>query len=254
MSLPARFSSPRLAAAWRLLPVTAFGVVVALAHVAAENAPTAVISAPATVAYGQAIVVSGANSVAASGRHIREYIWRFEAGSDSTDVPTLTFLFDPAHPFAVGPHEVELVVGDDFGDLSAPEVRSVTVRDTVAPTAVVDAPAAVGFGVSVTASDSSPQTSAGRSRPRQLDGAPPIVTPVPSVTFTATLANPLAIGVHVVRLVVTDDSGNQSAPDSATFFVRDTLAPTAVLSAPPSCRSEATSRSPASNPLMSADS
>ncbi|HZI81113.1 MAG TPA: PKD domain-containing protein [Vicinamibacterales bacterium] len=235
MSLPARFSSPRLAAAWRLLPVTAFGVVVALAHVAAENAPTAVITAPATVAYGQAIVVSGANSVAASGRHVREYIWRFDGGNPiQTDVPTFTFPFDPAHPFAVGPHEVELVVGDDFGDRSAPEVRSVTVRDTVAPTAVVDAPAAVGFGVSVTASGQQSSDVGGEiaAYEWQLDGGPPIVTPVPSVTFTATLANPLAIGVHVVRLVVTDDSGNQSAPDSATFLVRDTLAPTAVLSAP----------------------
>src|SRR5687767_4615212 len=99
--------------AWAVLLLS---VAVSL-RLSAADAPTAVISGPATVNYGKGIVVSGAGSVAASGRQLVQYIWRLDDGDPVvTTVPTFTFHFDPAHPFAVGPHDVQLVVRDDFGD------------------------------------------------------------------------------------------------------------------------------------------
>jgi hypothetical protein len=210
-------------------------VAVSLSRLSAEDAPTAVIGGPSTVDYGQDIVVSGAGSVAGSGRRLVDFTWRLDGGSPiRTEVPAVTFHADPAHPFAAGPHEVELVVRDDFGDSSAPQVHHITVQDTVAPTAVVAVPATAGFGAPVTASGGASSDVGGHivTYRWQLDGGAVIETLVPSVTFAADLVHPLALGVHVVRLVVVDDSGNESAPDSRSFVVRDDLAPTAVLSAP----------------------
>ncbi|HRI13138.1 MAG TPA: hypothetical protein PLX89_09035 [Verrucomicrobiota bacterium] len=42
-------------------------------------------------------------------------------------------------------------------------------------------------------------------------------------------AKPLAIGLHVFTLVVTDNAGNVSQPARAEVIIRDTQAPTAVI-------------------------
>lgn len=60
----------------------------------------------------------------------------------------------------------------------------------------------------------------------------PVETADPTVEFTVDPAAPLAPGRHRVQLVVFDDAGNQSLPDAVEFIVRDTQAPTAVLSVP----------------------
>ncbi len=59
-----------------------------------------------------------------------------------------------------------------------------------------------------------------------------IETTESSVEVTVSPDNPLPVGRHVFQLVVEDDSGNRSQPDRVTVIVRDTQAPTAVLSAP----------------------
>ena len=51
-----------------------------------------------------------------------------------------------------GRHTFQLVVTDDSGNASSPATIEVIVRDTVKPTAVIDAPAVVDVGKSFTMS------------------------------------------------------------------------------------------------------
>ena len=60
----------------------------------------------------------------------------------------------------------------------------------------------------------------------------PVESAEPTVEVTVDPAAPLAVGRHTFQLVVVDDSGNQSAPDSVVVIVRDLRNPTAVLRAP----------------------
>jgi hypothetical protein len=53
-----------------------------------------------------------------------------------------------------------------------------------------------------------------------------------SITVDITAENPLPTGVHLFQLIVTDEAGNESAPAIAQVVVRDTQAPTAVITAP----------------------
>src|SRR4051812_2425135 len=57
-------------------------------------------------------------------------------------------------------------------------------------------------------------------------------TAEPTIEVTASAEHPLPPGKHVFQLVVEDDSGNRSQPDTVEIIVRDTLAPTAVMRAP----------------------
>ena len=60
----------------------------------------------------------------------------------------------------------------------------------------------------------------------------PIETTTPLIEFSANPAAPLAPGRHVFRLIVEDDAGNRSIADEAIVIVRDSVNPTAVLTAP----------------------
>lgn len=51
----------------------------------------------------------------------------------------------------------------------------------------------------------------------------------PLLDVVASVQTPLAVGKHVFRLVVTDDSGNASAPANVTVIVIDQARPTAVV-------------------------
>lgn len=62
----------------------------------------------------------------------------------------------------------------------------------------------------------------------------PIETTEPTIEVTVSANNPLRLGRHRFQLVVVDDSGNQSTPDSVEVRVIDTQNPTAVLTAPAS--------------------
>ncbi len=59
-----------------------------------------------------------------------------------------------------------------------------------------------------------------------------IETKDPTVEVTVTAERPLPPGRHQFQLVVVDDAGNLSLPDTVDIIVKDTLNPTAVLKAP----------------------
>jgi hypothetical protein len=60
----------------------------------------------------------------------------------------------------------------------------------------------------------------------------PITTEQPDIEVTVTAQAPLAVGRHIFRLIVADDSENLSAPDDIEVIVLDSEAPTAVLEGP----------------------
>jgi len=60
----------------------------------------------------------------------------------------------------------------------------------------------------------------------------PIETREPTVEVTVDTQTLLPVGRHRFQLVVADDSGNQSLPDTVEIIVRDTTNPTAVVRAP----------------------
>ena len=185
-------------------------------------APTAVLDAPATVSFGRSISVSGARSVDVGGR-ILQYRWQLDGGiAVVTADPAFTFVVDPANPLGLGSHAIELVVVDDSGNVSAPDAATVRVVDDVAPMAVVSAPATISFGASLTVSGARSSDVGGRivRYAWSLDGQAPVVSVDPAFTFVVDPANPLAPGPHLVQLVVTDDSGNVSAPAFRTVTVR----------------------------------
>lgn len=59
-----------------------------------------------------------------------------------------------------------------------------------------------------------------------------IETTDPTIEVTVDPANPLPVGRHSFQLTVADDSGNLSSPDTVMVIVRDSVNPTAVVSAP----------------------
>lgn len=63
-----------------------------------------------------------------------------------TDQPTVEVTIDAANTLPVGVHTFQLVVTDDSGNVSQPALVEIVVRDTQAPTAVIDGPREVGFG------------------------------------------------------------------------------------------------------------
>jgi hypothetical protein len=60
----------------------------------------------------------------------------------------------------------------------------------------------------------------------------PVETTEPKVEVTVDPNNPFPVGRLRFRLVVTDDAGNESAPDEVDVIIRDSERPTAVLDAP----------------------
>jgi hypothetical protein len=61
-----------------------------------------------------------------------------------------------------------------------------------------------------------------------------IETDQPNVQVEMNPQNPLRPGRYVFQLVVIDDSGNESQPDTVEVIIRDTERPTAVITAPQS--------------------
>jgi len=60
----------------------------------------------------------------------------------------------------------------------------------------------------------------------------PVATDDPGIEVTVSAESPLPVGRHTFQLVVEDDSGNSSQPDTVDIIVRDTQAPTAVIDGP----------------------
>lgn len=59
-----------------------------------------------------------------------------------------------------------------------------------------------------------------------------VETTEPIVEVTVDPQSPLPVGRVRFQLVVTDDSGNESAPDAVDVIIRDNELPTAILDAP----------------------
>ena len=59
-----------------------------------------------------------------------------------------------------------------------------------------------------------------------------VETTDPGVEVTIDANSSLPVGRHRFQLVVVDDSGNNSLPDTVEIIVRDTKLPTAVITAP----------------------
>lgn len=72
---------------------------------------------------------------------------RFVIGTPvETTTPSIEVTVDTQAPLPIGKHRFQLVVTDDSGNQSVPDVVEVVVRDTTNPTAVVRAPSQVEFG------------------------------------------------------------------------------------------------------------
>ena len=68
----------------------------------------------------------------------------------TTEKPTVEVTVDLEAPLPVGRHKFQLVVEDDAGNRSLPDVVEIIVRDTLNPTAVLEAPSQVQPGQSFT--------------------------------------------------------------------------------------------------------
>jgi hypothetical protein len=87
---------------------------------------------------------------------------------------------------------------------------------------VLDAPATVGFGRSISVSGARSVDVGGRvvQYRWRLDGGAAVVTADAAFTFVVDPASPLGLGSHAIELAVVDDSGNVSAPAFRTVTVR----------------------------------
>jgi len=63
-----------------------------------------------------------------------------------TDVADIEVSVSASAPLPVGRHRFQLVVVDDAGNQSSPDVLEVVIRDTTRPTAVIQGPREVDFG------------------------------------------------------------------------------------------------------------
>jgi hypothetical protein len=55
----------------------------------------------------------------------------------------------------------------------------------------------------------------------------------PTISVDVSANAPLSVGTHTFQLVVVDDSGNASDPQTATVVIKDTQRPTAVITISP---------------------
>lgn len=205
----------------------------AIVRVVDSESPTAVLDAPATVALGASFTLDGSRSFDIGGRII-EYRWTVGGRPVvSTSSPSFDVVVTSAQLLLPGTHVMQLVVVDDSGNQSNADIASVQVVDTSRPTAVISAPATVPVGQSFSATgDRSFAVGRVVQYTWRLDSQAPVVTTTPLFVVSVDPAAPLAVGAHTITLVVTDDAGNSSEPDSARVIVVDSQNPTAVVDAP----------------------
>ncbi len=198
-----------------------------------QGPPTAAFSVtPVNSDCGTAVRFDGSASTAPPGRTIVRYLWDYDDGSgvESTTGPTVDHAFG-----RLGLLHPTLTVQDDLGLVSDAATTTARSLDRGAPTAVVTGPAIANLGATVTfdgSGSSDPEAGCGSRLVEwtwSLDGGAAIVTDTP--TIDSSRFGALASGPHTVHLVVTDDSGNQSAP--ADFGFRVVVRPTAILRSSP---------------------
>ena len=198
--------------------------------------PSAVLDGPCpTVSFGASVPLKGNRSFDPdAGGSIVQYRWTIDSRAT---VNTTASSFDaPAGtpPLTLGRHTARLVVVDNNGNLSSSVSRDFIVVDDVKPTAVLDVPATVAFGSAVALDGSrsaDPVPGEVKEWRWTVDSRTVVVTADP--TFNAPAGTPpLPLGRHTAKLVVVDDAGNVSEPNTREFTVVDTDRPTAVLDAP----------------------
>ncbi|MGE0032201.1 MAG: hypothetical protein AB7T20_13880 [Steroidobacteraceae bacterium] len=214
------------------------------------SAPSAVLQAPQSIAFGAPLTLSGAQSFDTDGTIIR-YVWTKITGAgggmalnQSFGTLEATYVVpQPAgHPLAVGRHRFRLVVDDNSGNHSTPTEAEVIVVDNIPPTALLDAPQSIAIGSALQLSGARSTDVGGQVTQyiwTHMEGGgsnlplnQPLVTDTNSIVVPQAANNPLAIGRHRFRLVVTDDAGNQSKAVEAPVIVVDNIPPTAVLEGP----------------------
>jgi uncharacterized repeat protein (TIGR01451 family) len=112
-------------------PTSANNVATVSTRVVELVPPTAVLTVPPSIALGASVSASAAGSTDAGGGQIVRYRWTLVERNlfVETSVPTVTFLVPRGNPLTVGGYQVELVVVDDSGNLSAPAMAAVHVVD-----------------------------------------------------------------------------------------------------------------------------
>ena len=199
-----------------------------------NGVPTAVISAPSTIANGQTVSFDGSGSSdpeAACGSHLVNWIWQIDSNSPvQTSTPTVS---SSAFAGQLGPgvHTLSLTVQDDSGNDSAPASQQLTVTGG-RPTARLSVnPSQPTCGQQVAFDGSASTAAAGAQLFKYRwdfdDGSGLLVTDEATTQHTYA-----GFGVYHPTLVVQDDQGNPSTPDQATVAERDNGVPTAVISAP----------------------
>lgn len=209
--------------------------------VADTFAPTAVLDAPDSIAFGAALELSGARSSDIAGR-IVQYAWTHVEGGGSnfllnqpvvTDTSSVIVSQPTGNVLAPGRHRFRLEVSDDSANRSQPTERLVIVMDTIAPTAVLDAERQVTQIQPFQLSAARSFDIGGKLKQFQwtrisgpADGPMPLGKPVVTTTsafvVAQSLTSYLGVGRHVFRLAVADDSGNVSKPAD---FVVEIIAP-----------------------------
>ncbi|RII30610.1 MAG: hypothetical protein CXR30_06400 [Geobacter sp.] len=217
------------------------------------SAPTAVLSAPTTISNSQEFTLNGSRSFDVGGGTIATYRWTSLDASTAnmslnmpvlTTSPTLNVVISPDQPLPLGSHAFRLEVVDTSGNVSSPATVSVTAVDQSAPTAVLSAPTLVPYGQGFILDGRKSFDVGGGTiatyRWTSLDTATgnmavnvPVDTTTPTFTVTVAPDNPPALGNRRFQLQVVDTSGNVSLPTIVYVTVVDLVAPTAVLSAPP---------------------
>ncbi|MBI5016033.1 MAG: hypothetical protein HZB55_11190 [Deltaproteobacteria bacterium] len=198
------------------------------------TAPTSVLDAPAQAEFGQSFTLSGARSSDAPPGRIVRYVWTDVVAGTSAETADGSFrvTVNPASPLPLGRRTYRLVVVDDSGNESAPAEAQVLIVDRTAPTAVLEAPAQAEFGQSFTLSGArssdAPPGRIVRYVWTDVTAGTTAETAQASFQVVVSPASPLTLGRRTYRLVVADDSGNESAPAEAEVEVRDTVPPTVV--------------------------
>jgi hypothetical protein len=207
-------------------------ITVNVVSAADTSAPTAVLDSPNSVGIGVPLTLSAARSADVGGQ-VRRYEWMRLSGAGGAGMPvnqsfvteSATFVVpQPAGaPLAPGRHRFRLTVQDGSGNVSQPVEREVVVVDNIAPTAALDAPRTILPGEAFALSGKRSTDGGGRivkyaftrisgSREGPMALNQTIEATEAVLDIPDSRANPYALGRQVFRLVVVDDSGNQSQP------------------------------------------
>ncbi len=207
-----------------------------------NTAPTAVVTAPGSVAYGQPVNLSGLQSFDAEGDRLT-YNWSITdrpaagAGISGSGV-SVSIPATLAAPLAPGQYRIRLVVTDSQGFNSLPYDLIVVVQAQQLPTAVLDKTTTtpgpnevcVLTGARSTAtSPASLTTYTFTLTSRPSGSARPLNTPVQQSTPVFNGFTPDIAGNYRWQLVVRDSNGGDSLPALLDVSVTNTGIPTAVL-------------------------